>query len=118
MIVDDNASIRQLIVETLKPLGYNCLEAASGEDAISVIRKYSGKIHLLLTDVVMPGMSGRELAEKIRKERPDVKVIFMSGYTEDIIAHHGVLEKGINYISKPITPVTLTKKIRIVLDDN
>ena len=118
LIVDDNASIRQLIVETLKPLGYNCLEAASGEDAISVIRKYSGKIHLLLTDVVMPGMSGRELAEKIRKERPDVKVIFMSGYTEDIIAHHGVLEKGINYISKPITPVTLTKKIRIVLDDN
>ncbi len=118
LIVDDNASIRQLIVETLKPLGYNCLEAASGEDAISVIRKYSGKIHLLLTDVVMPGMSGRELAEKIRKERPDVKVIFMSGYTEDIIAHHGVLEKGINYISKPLTPVTLTKKIRIVLDDN
>ncbi len=118
LIVDDNASIRQLIVETLKPLGYTCLQAESGKDALNVLRKYSGKVHLLLTDVVMPGMSGRELAETIRKERPDMKVIFMSGYTENIIAHHGVLEEGINYISKPVTPVTLTQKIRSVLDDN
>ncbi len=118
LIVDDNASIRQLIVETLKPLGYNCMQAVSGKDAINVLRKYSGEVHLLLTDVVMPGMSGRELAEIIREERPEMKVIFMSGYTENIIAHHGVLEQGINYISKPVTPVTLTQKIWSVLHDS
>ncbi len=118
LIVDDNASIRQLIIETLKRLGYTCLQAACGKDALNVLRKYSGKVHLLLTDVVMPGMSGRELAQTIRKERSDIKVIFMSGYTENIIAHHGVLEEGINYISKPVTPVTLTQKIRSVLDEN
>ena len=115
LIVDDNSSIRRLIVETLKPLGYNCLQAESGKEAINVLREYSDEVHLLLTDVIMPGMSGRELSETIRKERPEIKVIFMSGYTENIIAHHGVLEKGINYISKPITPVTLTQKIRSVL---
>ncbi len=118
LIVDDNASIRQLIVETLKPLGYNCLQAACGKDAVDVLRNYKGEVHLLITDVVMPGMSGRDLAETIRDERPEMKVIFMSGYTENIIAHHGVLEPGINYISKPIMPVMLTQKIRNVLQDN
>ena len=118
LIVDDNASIRQLIVEILKPLRYNCIQATSGKDAINLLRKYGGEVHLLLTDVVMPSMSGRELAEIIREERPEMKVIFMSGYTENIIAHHGVLEQGINYISKPITPVRLTQKIRSVLHDN
>ena len=118
LIVDDNPSVRQLIVETLKPLGYNCLEAGSGKEAINVIREYDSKVHLLLTDVVMPHMNGRQLAEIIRKERPDIKIIFMSGYTENIIAHHGVLEQGINFISKPITPVALTQKIRSVLQNN
>ncbi len=118
LIVDDNTSICRLIVETLKPLGYNCLQATSGKDAIDVLREYSGEIHLLVTDVVMPGMSGKELAETIGKKRPEMKIIFMSGYTENIIAHHGVLEQGINYISKPITPVALTQKIRSVLHDN
>ena len=118
LIVDDNASICQLIVETLKPLGYNCLLATSGKDAINVLHKYRGKVHLLITDVVMPGMSGRELAEIIKRERPEIKVIFMSGYTENIIVHHGVLEQGINYISKPITPATLSQKIRSVLNDD
>ena len=115
LIVDDNPSIRELIVETLKPLGYHCLQAASGKEAIEVFHKYKGEVHLLLTDVVMPYMNGRELAETIKKEKPDIKVIFMSGYTENIIAHHGMLEPGINYISKPITPAALSQKIRSVL---
>ena len=115
LIVDDNPSIRELIVETLKPLGYHCLQAASGKEAIEIFHKYKGEVHLLLTDVVMPYMNGRELAETIKKEKPDIKVIFMSGYTENIIAHHGMLEPGINYISKPITPAALSQKIRSVL---
>ena len=118
LIVDDNASIRQLIVDILKPLGYNCIEAASAKDAINILRKYKGEIHLLLTDVVMPEMNGKELAEIIKKERPGIKVIFMSGYTENIIAHNGILEQGINYISKPITPVELSQKIKNVLHNN
>ena len=118
LIVDDNESIRQLIIETLKPLGYNCLHAGSGKSAIDILRKYRGEVHLLLTDVVMPGMSGKELAETIKKERPEIKVIFMSGYAENIIVHHGMLDKGINYVSKPITPVLLTQKIRSVLSQN
>jgi len=118
LIVDDSPSIRQLIVAILKPLGYKCLQAGSGDDAIDVLREYSGEVHLLLTDVVMPGMSGRDLSTIIGKERPEMKVIFMSGYTENIIAHHGVLEQGITYIAKPITPVALTQKIRSVLYDN
>lgn len=115
LIVDDNSSICQLVVEILKPLGYNCLQATSGKDAIKLIRGYSGDVHLLLTDVIMSGISGKQLAETIVKERPKMKVIFMSGYTDNIIAHHGVLEQGINYISKPITPFALTQKIRSVL---
>ncbi len=118
LIVDDNTFICRLIVETLKPLGYNCLQAVSGKDAINVVREFRGEIHLLLTDVVMPGMSGRELAEIMQRERPEIKVIFMSGYTENIIAHHGVLEQGINYIAKPITPFAITQKIRSVLHDD
>jgi len=117
LIVDDNPSIRELIVETLKPLGYHCLQAASGKEAIDLLQKYKGEVHLLLTDVVMPHMNGKELAETIKKERPDIKVIFMSGYTENIITHHGVLDKGINYISKPITPVALTQKIKSALNE-
>ena len=115
LIVDDDISIRQLILETLKPQGYKCLQAASGQEAVNALRKYRGEVHLLLTDVVMPGMNGKELAEKIREARPGMEVIFMSGYTENIIAHHGVLEQGINYIAKPITPVTLSQKVRNVL---
>ncbi len=115
LIVDDNPSICQLIEDTLKPLGYNCLKATSGKEAIDIMHKYDGEIHLLITDVVMPQINGRELAESIRKERPGIKVIFMSGYTENIIVRHGVLEKGIHYISKPITPIALTQKIKSVL---
>ncbi len=117
LIVDDNTSICQFIVETLEPLGYHCLQASSGQEALQLHHQYQGTIQLLLTDVVMPVMSGRQLAETIKKERPELKVLFMSGYTESIITHHGVLEEDVNYISKPITPVALTQKIRVILDD-
>ena len=118
LIVDDSPSICQLIVDTLKPLGYNCLVAKSGKEAIDIIQKYEGEIHLLLTDIVMPYMNGRELAEIIKKERPDIKIIFMSGYTEHVITPNDAIKMGIHYISKPITPIALIHKIRTVLQNN
>ncbi len=117
MVVDDETYIRKFIVDTLESLGYKCVQASNGAEALDVFREYSDSIDLLLTDVVMPGISGKELAEQILGEYPDVKVVFMSGYTENTIAHHGVLDQGVNYIPKPITPIALTRKIRSVLDE-
>ncbi len=93
------------------------IEALDGEQAVKVARENSGqKIHLLLTDVVMPGMSGRELAENLGLLHPKMKVIYMSGYTANVIVHHGVLEEGMNYIQKPFTLDALARKVREVLD--
>jgi YesN/AraC family two-component response regulator len=93
------------------------IEASDGEEAIKVAQKNSGnKIHLLLTDVVMPGMSGRELAEMLAPQHPGLKILYMSGYTDNAIVNHGVLEEGVNYIQKPFTLDALARKVREVLD--
>ncbi len=115
MIVDDELSIRRLVGDTLRPLGYKVLEAANGLEALELTRARPENIHLVLTDVIMPGMTGKELAHSLQRERPGIKVIFMSGYTDDMIVHHGVLNKGVNFIQKPVTPSVLTKKLREVL---
>ena len=117
MIVDDNASVCSLIVETLTPLGYDCLQTTSAKDAIDMIQKHEGKVHLLIADVVMPDLNGRELARILKEKKPEMKVIFISGYTESVITRYGMLETGINYIPKPLTPVVLAEKIRNVLCD-
>ncbi len=116
LVVDDEQSIRGLIVDILEPLGYKCLEASRGAEAAHIVNSYDEDIHLLLTDVIMPGMSGKELAKVFSEKYPNAGVIFMSGYTENSVAHHGVLEQNVNYIPKPITPSALTAKIRSVLD--
>ena len=118
LIVDDNPSTCQLIADILKPFGFNCLLATSAKEALDIIHKYDGEVHILLTDVVMPYMNGRKLAETVKKEKPNIKIIFMSGYTENVITQNGVLEKGIHYISQPITPIALIQKIKSVLQDN
>ena len=117
LVVDDDQWVRRLIVETLKELGYNCLEASSGEEAINLLRDYKGEVHLLLTDVIMPGINGKELAEKIKKERPEIKIVFISGYSENIMSKHCVFEQGANYLTKPIIPGVLAQTIRRVLDE-
>ena len=116
LIVEDDSSIRKLARKVLQAYGYNVLDAEEGEQALRIIEEHEGPIHLLVTDVVMPKMSGRELAERLQSLRPEVKVIYMSGYTDDAIAHHGVLEQGVNFIEKPFTPKGLARKVREVLD--
>jgi len=92
------------------------LTAANGEEALTVAQGHSGDIHVLLTDVVMPGGSGRLLAQKLVGLRPNVKVAYMSGYTDDAIVHHGVLDAGVYLLEKPFTSAQLTRKVREVLD--
>jgi signal transduction histidine kinase/DNA-binding response OmpR family regulator len=116
LVVDDEPHLTELIKKILEPLGYYVLEASSGEEALQVSENYNGTIDLLLTDVIMLGMNGRELAEMLLGERPETKVIFMSGYTDESIDHHGVLVKGVVLLRKPLSEKKLTNKIREVLD--
>ncbi len=93
------------------------LIAASPGDALGLSERHAGRIHLLLTDVVMPEMSGRQLADRLRSSRPDTRVLFVSGYPDGAVAHHGVLDEGTAFLPKPVTPDTLLRTVRDVLDD-
>jgi len=97
-------------------LGYKIIEASNGEEALEISRQMAGEISLLLTDVVMPKMTGKKLAEVLHAEFPTIKVLYMSGYTDNVIVHQGVLDDNIEFINKPLVPSLLTKKIRAVLE--
>jgi|SRR5579871_54701 len=114
LVVEDQEEVRKLAEAALKQHGYTVLSAKSGEEAISLAGTFSGAIHLLLTDIVMPGMNGRDLAARLTKDR-QLRVLFMSGYTDNAIAHRGILDSGVDYIQKPFTPRTLAQKVREVL---
>lgn len=114
-LAEDNEQVRNLVKTVLEGAGYEVMYADS-EDAVRVFEESNGKIQLLLLDVVMPKKSGKEIYDDIRKIRPDIKALFMSGYTADIINRSGLLEEGINFISKPISPDELLRKVRDVLD--
>jgi signal transduction histidine kinase len=116
LLVEDEEMVRKLAVQILKRQGYTVLEGSHGNEAFNICNKHDGPIHLLVTDVVMPKMSGLELAERIASIQPEIKVLYMSGYTDNAITHHGVLEKGMNYIQKPFTVDGLARKVREVLD--
>ncbi|MBL7177942.1 MAG: PAS domain S-box protein [Desulfobacteraceae bacterium] len=116
LLVEDDRSVLNLARKVLQQQGYRVLEAQNGEDALKVSKEYEGSIHLLITDVVMTGMNGRELAERIIPLYPEVKVLFMSGYTDNVLSHYGVLESGINFLEKPFSPEILMRKVRTVLD--
>jgi CheY-like chemotaxis protein len=116
LLVEDEEVVRKLAVQILKRQGYTVLEGSHGNEALNICNKHDGPIHLLVTDVVMPKMSGRELAERIASSQPEIKVLYMSGYPDNAITHHGVLEKGMNYIQKPFTVDGLARRVREVLD--
>jgi CheY-like chemotaxis protein len=116
LLVEDAQRVRAVVREILEMSGYVVLEARHGAEALEISNRHAGAIHLLVTDVVMPQMSGRELAQRLATLRPELKVLYMSGYTDDAIVRHGVLASGIAFLSKPFTPDALALKVREVLD--
>jgi PAS domain S-box-containing protein len=116
MVVEDMAAVRAVTREMLERYGYTVLEAADGQAAQRIADGFDGRIDLVLTDVVMPHVGGRDLAEVLGKVRPETKVLFMSGYTDDAVVRHGILQDGIPYLQKPFTPKSLARKVREVLD--
>jgi PAS domain S-box-containing protein len=116
LLVEDEPAVRQLAQMVLSKLGYTVLEALSPKDAERLAGNNGAEIHLLLTDVVMPGMSGHELAKRLTARCPQLRVLYMSGYTYNVIAQDGTLEEGISFLQKPFTPQVLTEKVREALD--
>ena len=117
LLAEDSDSLREMAREYLECVGYTVLEASSGKEALQRAKEFAGPIHLLLTDVVMPEMSGPELASQMVSLRPGIKVIFTSGYTDDAIARQGVLDPAVAFIQKPYRPKALARTIREVLDE-
>jgi two-component system cell cycle sensor histidine kinase/response regulator CckA len=117
LLVEDEESVRQLVRETLESKGYKVLEADNGEAALRIVSNYSDKIDMLITDVVMPGMSGRELSARLCASRPQTKVLYLSGYTEDAIGHEGVVDPDTAFLQKPFTLQMLSRKVREVLGE-
>jgi two-component system cell cycle sensor histidine kinase/response regulator CckA len=116
LVAEDNDLVRAVTVQTLRLCGYSVLEASSGAQALALAAQHGPKINLLLSDMIMPEMSGRELADRIKVVIPPVAVLFMSGYTDDAIARHGALPAGTVVLEKPFTTQDLARKVREALD--
>jgi PAS domain S-box-containing protein len=116
LLVEDEGVVRQLVAQILEAAGYSVLQAGDGPSALELLRRHSGEIHLLVTDVVMPGMSGPEVAKAITAMRPGTQVLYISGYTDSQVGHHGVLEPGIAFLQKPFSANDLQRKVRNLLD--
>jgi PAS domain S-box-containing protein len=117
LAVEDEDAVRRIVKIALESAGYRVIEARSGSEALEVVRRHAGAIHLVVTDVVMPEMSGRELAERIVKDHPGVRILYMSGYTDDAVMRHGIVESGVAFLQKPFSPLALARKVREVLDE-
>jgi CheY-like chemotaxis protein len=116
LVVEDQQEVRELVVKGLRAQGYHVIETANAEEALESAQRYPEPIHLLLTDVVMPGLSGKELAEQLVRMLPHLRVLYMSGYTANVIAHKGILDAKVEHIQKPFSPNLLARRIREVLE--
>jgi two-component system sensor histidine kinase EvgS len=116
LIVEDEKSVREMAIKILTRLGYKVLSASDGTQAIATAEGCQEPINLLMTDVVMPGMNGRQIATRLSQAHPEMKILYTSGYTENIIAHHGVIDEGLHFIGKPYTPQSLAQKLREVIE--
>jgi CheY-like chemotaxis protein len=116
LLAEDEEVVRKLARRVLEMYGYCVLEAANGGAALLICERHAEQIHLLITDVIMPEMSGRELADRLAHLRPEMKVLYMSGYTDNAIVHQGVLDEGANFIQKPFSTDALARKVREMLD--
>jgi DNA-binding NtrC family response regulator len=116
LVAEDEDGVRSLTREVLEKYGYTVLEAANGEEALKVADRHHGPLHLLLSDVVMPRMGGPELAQELVARRPEVKVLYMSGYTDHPMVRRGVVNAGVAFLQKPFTPTVLVSRIREVLE--
>jgi DNA-binding NtrC family response regulator len=115
LVVEDEEAVRNLVDQALRKYGYQVLGAANGAEALAICDAHS-PIALMITDVVMPGMSGRTLAAQQRIRHPEMRVLYMSGYTDDAVVRHGLLEASMSFIQKPFTPGVLARKVRETLD--
>jgi PAS domain S-box-containing protein len=118
LVVEDEEAVRSVMRRALEGAGYTVLEARGGAEAVRLAEQYAGPIHLVLTDVVMPGLNGRQVAERVTALRPGTRVLFVSGYTDDAVARHGVQGEGLAFLQKPFMPDALARKVREVLDAN
>lgn len=116
LVVEDEEAVCKLVRLSLEGHGYKVYSAATGRDALELLQTQSGTVNLLITDVIMPGISGRELAEAARRDRPELKVLYMSGYTDDALGRHGMKETSDQFLQKPFTPLGLVRKVRVILD--
>jgi PAS domain S-box-containing protein len=116
LLVEDEVQVRNILTDMLRSQGYNLLVASNGTEALNIASTRNGTIHLMITDVVMPQMSGRELSDLMAGIRPEMRILYMSGYTDDAIVHHRLLDEGLNFIQKPFDTATVARKVRSVLD--
>jgi len=116
LVVEDDESVRNLVCNILKRQSYSVINAEDADECLNAVEQHKGSVHLLITDVVMPKMNGRELYQRLAPMFPDLKVLYMSGYADDVLGHHGVREEGMHFLQKPITVQALTGKVRAVLD--
>lgn len=118
LVVEDDPSVRKIAAKNLIRFGYTVFSAANGDEALAICREHKKEIDVLLTDVVMPGMSGKELVQKLQGQGMEISVVYMSGYTDNAIVHHGVLDPGLFFLQKPFSPESLASKVREALNQN
>ena len=116
LVIEDETAVRALVARILRSRGYTPIEASSGAEALRLLGSYGGPLDAVLTDVIMPEMSGPEAVRRIVRDRPDVRVIYMSGYTHDEVLHHGITQDEAMFLQKPMTPAALAAKVREALD--